>query len=58
MKTYRNKNAFTLIEMLAVIVILGILIALAIGVTDFVMTKAKRTDTLSTMKMVMTAVQV
>lgn len=53
-----NKNAFTLIEMLAVIVILSILLTLAIGVTDYVRTEAKIKQTRTTMDLVMTAIQV
>ena len=49
-------RAFTLIEMLAVLMILSILVALAVGVGNYVMDKAKRQKTLDTQRVVMRAI--
>lgn len=55
---YRRCNgAFTMVEMLAVLMILTILVALAVGVGVAVMAETKRKQTIATQQVVMEALQ-
>ena len=50
-------GAFTMVEMLAVLLILTILVALAAGVGQYVIEEAKRKETIATQEVVMQAIQ-
>jgi len=54
----RHGGAFTLIELLAVMLILGILIAIGASVGKYVMNDAKRRETMASQALIMDAIQV
>ncbi len=51
------RGGFTMIEMLAVLMILTILVALAVGVGEHVIDDAKRQETMTTQRVVMEAIK-
>lgn len=53
----RRTGGFTMVEMLAVLLILTILVALAVGVGQHVIEEAKRKQTIATQEVVMQAIQ-
>lgn len=50
-------SAFTMVELLVVLLILSILLALVVGISQYVMAEAARQDTISTQKILMTAIE-
>jgi prepilin-type N-terminal cleavage/methylation domain-containing protein len=52
-----RKNAFTLIEMMVVVAIIGILVALIVGISKYVFEEAARKKTLVTQQLLMTAIE-
>jgi general secretion pathway protein G len=53
----RRRLAFTLVEMLVVIAIIGVLAALVVGINSFARTKAFRSKTLASMEKVRNALE-
>lgn len=56
MKTSAKKSAFTLVEMLAVVLIIGILVTIIVGVAGSVIQKANLKKTVLTMQIIKNAI--
>lgn len=57
MASTSRKNAFTLIEMMVVVAIIGILVALIVGISKYVFEEAARKKTIVTQQLLMMAIE-